>query len=129
MAIVLLIVRVIHVLAAVFWAGSTFALARSGGSSAASLFRPQMSAAGVALATGGYLWTQSGLGFSSSGTTLLLGAVCAVAAAVAQGVLAGPALRTAGDTSGTVRRAAIAHRIASALLTLTLIAMVVAPYV
>ena len=56
MQYVLMVAISLHVLAAVFWAGSTAALARTGGSETRRLFRPQMGAAAVAVLTGGYLW-------------------------------------------------------------------------
>ena len=56
MQITLLVTLVLHILSGVFWAGSTFALARTGAMTADQLFRPQMGAAVVAVITGGVLW-------------------------------------------------------------------------
>ena len=55
MQVILLVTVALHVLTGVFWAGTTFALARTGAVSAASLFRPQMGAAAVAVIAGGVL--------------------------------------------------------------------------
>jgi hypothetical protein len=54
--ITLLVTFVLHVASGVFWAGSTFALARTGAASADKLFRPQMGAAAAVVITGGALW-------------------------------------------------------------------------
>src|SRR5215469_6044972 len=56
MQITLLVTLVLHILSGVFWAGSTFALARTRAGGADQLFRPQMGAALVAVITGGLLW-------------------------------------------------------------------------
>jgi hypothetical protein len=58
MQIVLMAVLVLHVLAAVFWAGSTFTLARMAGERTEQFFAPQMGAAAVAALTGLVLWRQ-----------------------------------------------------------------------
>ncbi len=128
MPIVLVLALALHVLAAVFWAGSTFTLARTG-DGAGRLLRPQMGAAGVAMLTGAYLWSQLHHGFGMSEAVLLVGVLCAFAAAGVQGALIGPAGRVAGDGEAVVPRALIGQRIASALLAVTLICMVAARYV
>src|SRR5437660_12767972 len=56
MQITLIVALVLHVLSGVFWAGTTFALARTGGNQADRFFRPQMGAAAVVAVTGGLLW-------------------------------------------------------------------------
>jgi hypothetical protein len=56
MQMTLIVALVLHVLSGVFWAGTTFALARTGGNQADLFFRPQMSAAAIAVVTGGVLW-------------------------------------------------------------------------
>ena len=53
MQIALVIALSLHVLSSVFWAGSSFTLARTGGLGGEKLFRPQMGAALVAILTGG----------------------------------------------------------------------------
>ena len=95
MQIALITTVAIHVLAAVFWAGTTFGLARTGGASADRLFVPQMGAATIAVLSGGYLWklTHSGGFFGPAERVLAVGVLCAVIAAGVQGALAGPALR------------------------------------
>ena len=53
MRIILIVALVLHVLSGVFWAGTTFALARTAGNQAALFFRAQMGAAAIAVVTGG----------------------------------------------------------------------------
>jgi hypothetical protein len=67
----------LHVLAGVFWAGSTFTLARTAAASADRLFRPQIAAAAGAIITGGYLWHLTHPGFGTQEPFLALGALCA----------------------------------------------------
>src|SRR5260370_3057815 len=55
MQIALIIALSLHILSSVFWAGTSFALARTGGVGGEQLFRPQMGAAVIAVLTGGYL--------------------------------------------------------------------------
>src|SRR5258708_30706031 len=52
----LAIVLSLHILAATFWAGSTFALARMAGNGSEQLFVPQLFAAVFAVSAGAYLW-------------------------------------------------------------------------
>jgi hypothetical protein len=133
MQMTLLVTLVLHILSGVFWAGSTFALARTGAISADQLFRPQIGAAVVAVITGGVLWHllhPSGFGIMEQ--VLALGAVAAVLAAGAQGALCGPALRQLARVGGTDARlqaqVALGHRIAAALLALNVICMAAARY-
>ncbi|KHK51862.1 hypothetical protein PI87_20115 [Ralstonia sp. A12] len=106
----------LHAMAAVFWAGSTFMLARTGGANADAMFRPQMGAATVAVLTGLGLgaWVHAGL-LGWPRTVLMLGALAAIAAAGAQGALR--------------KRPALAHRVAAPLLGIALVCMVIARYV
>ncbi len=115
MPLLLMILLSLHVLAAIFWAGSTFTLARNGGTGAEALFRPQMGAAVLVVLTGGYLWhlTQSSA-TGASPAVLGLGALAALVAAGIQGAMKA--------------RPAVSHRIAAALLALTAVCMVIAPY-
>jgi hypothetical protein len=86
MQITLLVTSVLHILSGVFWAGSTFALARTGAATADRLFRPQMGAAVVVVITGGVLWhLLHPSGFSTMEQVLALGALGAVLAASVQG--------------------------------------------
>jgi uncharacterized membrane protein len=124
----------LHVLAAVFWAGSTFTLARTGGVAGEKLFRPQMGAAVIVVLTGGYLWHLLHEGrFESAEQVLTFAAICALIAAGVQGALGGPAIRKlrTGQLSEPLARAriAVAQRIAAGLLAVTAIGMVAAKYV
>jgi hypothetical protein len=117
MQILIIVLIALHILAGVFWAGSTFAIARSGGGVGAdALFRPQMGAATVAVLAGMGLWGL--LHRASDGPmehTLAIGAVCAIAAAGFQG-----AMRRKNPLRG--------QRIAAALLGITVICMAIARY-
>jgi hypothetical protein len=114
----LLIVLIgLHILAGVFWAGSTFAVVRSGGAGAQALFRPQMGAATITVLAGMGLWGilhRGGMGPMEH--TLSLGAVCAIAAAGVQG-----ATHRKNPLKG--------QRIAAGLLAVAVICMAIARYV
>ena len=128
MQIDLIAVVTVHVLAAVFWAGSTFGLARTGGVSAEQLFAPQMGAATLAVLSGGYLWklTHAG-GAGLAEQVLTVGALSAIVAAGVQGMLAGPAIRRirtgAAEDQAARKRLGIAYRISAALLAVTILTM------
>src|SRR5260370_39476877 len=93
----LIVTLVLHVLFGVFWAGSTFVLARTGGYQADRFFRPQMGAATLAVLTGALLWFLLHRGPAGIQEYILgVGAVCALLAAGVQGASA-PALRLAGS--------------------------------
>jgi hypothetical protein len=116
MNITLIVLQVLHVLSGVFWAGTTFALARLGGNNADQLFKPQMGAAVVAVATGAWLWFLLHRGSPGMQEHVLgLGAIFAIAAAGAQGMLR--------------RRGPTGQRVAAALLAVTVICMAAARYV
>jgi hypothetical protein len=125
-----MVVNSVHVLAGAFWAGSTFTLARTGapGDLGVRLFRPQMGAAALAVLSGGYLWHTFHEG-SMSGIERMLGAgvACALLAVLLQAVLVGGVLRRLRrrevDESNAGVRIRLAHRVAAALLALTVIAM------
>ena len=133
MRITLLVTLVLHILSGVFWAGSTFALARTGAATADQLFRPQMGSAVVAVITGGVLWfLLHPSGFSTMEQVLALGALGAVLAAGVQGALCSRALRQLArngekDTKSKAQ-VALGHRIAAALLAVTVICMAAARY-
>jgi hypothetical protein len=124
----------IHVLAAVFWAGTTFTLARTGGGLAGPLFRPQMGAATLAVLSGAYLWF--GLHHEGAGgpieRVLELAALSALLAAGLQAVIVGRALAALGanrvDETAARSRLALGHRLAAVLLALAAIGMVTARY-
>jgi hypothetical protein len=131
---ILVVTLVLHVLSGVFWAGSTFSVARGGGVGAEKLLRPQMGAAVIAVATGGVLWhiVHSG----SPGKTeyiLAAGAVAAIVAAGVQGLGVGRAVRMLvradqAEVSRLQARMAFAQRVAAVLLAVTVICMAAARY-
>lgn len=132
MQTITILVLCLHLLTAIFWAGTTFTLTRTGGVGAERLFRPQMGAATIALLAGVYLWAT----FHPSGTAgavLGIGALTAIAAAGVQGALGARAIRAiqSKELSEAEGRARIvlAQQIAAALLVVTIICMVVARYV
>ena len=117
MQLVIIVLIGIHVLGGVFWAGSTFAIVRSGGSGVEALFRPQMGAAALTVLAGIGLWGILHRGpLGPMEHTLALGALCAIAAAGVQG-----AMRRKNPMKG--------QRIAAVLLAITVICMAVAKYV
>src|SRR4030088_250559 len=94
---VIIVITALHVLSSVFWAGSTFTLAHTGGVQAEHLFRPQIGAATVA-------------GISEQ--ILATGAACAIIAAGIQGISTGSTLRSAGpvNSAQALRSIAIGQR-------------------
>jgi hypothetical protein len=122
----------IHVLAGVFWAGSSFAMARNGGLGAERLFAPQMGAALIVILSGGYLWKTLHEGaFGPMEKSLGLGVASAVLALAIQTGLAAPALRTlrrVADDRVARRRLLYANRVVAILLAATTIAMAAARY-
>ena len=124
----------VHILSAIFWAGTSFALARNGGAGAVKLFAPQMGAAAIAVLSGTYLWSQlHSAEFGTAERVLAVGAVCAITAAGLQGALGGRAiraLRRADIAGGQIQpRLALLHRISSGLLTVTIVSMAISRYV
>lgn len=89
----LVIALSLHVLSSVFWAGSSFALARIGGVGGEQLVFPQLGAATIAILTGGYLGhlVHSG-SFGTTEQVLAVGAACALVAAGVQAVIGPRAL-------------------------------------
>ena len=129
----LIIALVLHVLSGVFWTGSTFALARTGGNQAERFFRPQMGAATVAIVTGGVLAYLVHRGTPGIQEHLLgIGAFCALLAAGVQGSGARAVRKLsaagAGDAFAANSRVATSQRIAAALLAVTVICMAAARY-
>ena len=117
MHILIIVLIGLHVLTGVFWAGTTFAIARSGGAGADALFGPQMGAATVAILAGLGLWFVLHAGPPGPMEhTLGIGALCAFAAAGVQG-----AMRRKNPLKG--------QRIAAALLGITVLCMAIARYV
>ncbi|WP_426699826.1 hypothetical protein ACPPVV_10450 [Rhodanobacter sp. Col0626] len=126
MATLLVTLIVLHVLTGVFWAGSTFVLARTAGANAERLALPQFGAALLTLALGTSIWAMalSNVPAIPSIRVLGAGATCALLAAIVQG-LALPAVRRLREQDPTAprKRIAIHQRIASALLVVTVTCM------
>jgi hypothetical protein len=95
---------VLHVLPGVFWAGSSFVLARTAAVGVERFAFPQVAAATVTIIAGMGLWrlTHAGV-FATSEKVLATGAVCALAAAVLQ-VIALPAVRRLRSSAGGAGR-------------------------
>ena len=133
MQIALIIALSLHVLSSVFWAGSSFTLARTGGLGGEKLFRPQMGAAVVAILTGGYLGHAVHEGaFGTAEKLLAAGALAALVAAGVQGLIGGRAILSlrggTADIAAARSRFATAQRIAAALLAVTTVCMGAARY-
>src|SRR5215813_8177824 len=113
----LIVTVVLHVLTGVFWAGTTFVLARTGGYQAERFFRPQMAAATIAVLTGGVLWYLLHHGPAGLPEHILgVGALCALLAA------------SVSKESTPSRRVAVSQRIAGGLLAITVACMAAARY-
>lgn len=110
---------VLHVLPAVFWAGSTFVVAHGSAENARRLFRGQMGAAIVAILAGGFLISRI-----DGGTFLMLGAGAALIAFIVQLAMVAPVLGKLPDDAAAARRAVMGNRIAGLLLALAIIGMV-----
>ena len=107
----------VHALAGVFWAGSTFVLARQGMEGTPSLLRAQMGAATLTLLAGIGLWSILHRGpMGPMEKALAVGATCAIVAAGLQG-----GLRKSSPRLG--------QRLAAGFLAITVICMVTARYV
>jgi uncharacterized membrane protein len=132
MQIALIIALSLHILSSVFWAGTSFTLARTGGVGGELLFRPQMGAATIAVLSGGYLGHLAHAGsFGTAEQILAVGALAALVAAGVQGAIGGRAirsLRSETDEAGARSRIATAQRIAAALLAVTAVCMGAARY-
>jgi len=118
MRILIIFLLAVHVLTGVFWAGSTLALTHTSSSHEITpeLFRAQMSAAVLTVAAGAALWGIVLRGaHGPMENTLGVGALCAIAAAGVQG--------------GMRKSPAMAQRIAAVLLSVTVVCMVISPYV
>ena len=130
----LIVTLVLHILSGVFWAGTTFALARTGANQTDQFFRPQMGAAVIVVATGGLLWYLVHPGsFGTTEQILAVGVFCAFVAAGVQGVSGGSALRKVSITdefeaSRLRHRVATGQRVAAAFLMITVTCMAVARY-
>ncbi|MER8406531.1 hypothetical protein [Mesorhizobium sp. M0185] len=132
MQYVYIIVLGLHVMAGVFWAGTTIAVAREPEIRAERFFRPQMGAAGVVFLTGLLLWYFfHNDSFGSMEKVLALGILTALIAAGVQGALVGSASRQlagADAVKQTQLRAKMTkgERIAGGLLVITVFCMATA---
>jgi hypothetical protein len=130
----LIVTLVLHILSGVFWAGTTFALARTGANQTDQFFRPQMGAAVIVVATGGLLWYLVHPGsFGTTEQILAVGVFCAFVAAGVQGMSGGSALRKLSivdesEASRLRHRVATGQRVAAAFLMITVTCMAVARY-
>lgn len=117
----------VHVLTATFWAGSTFALARTAGQNSRQLFGPQMGAALFAIGSGSYLFHVLHEGsFGTAEKLLVTGAVTAILALAIQAVIVGGALRRIRRSSSepsAEARITIAQRASAFLLVITVVTM------
>ena len=124
----------LHVLSGVFWAGSTFALARTSAATAETLARPQVGAAFIAVLAGGLLWHFThATGFGPTERVLAIGAAGAFAALVLQ-ISAIPAVRRlktaqGADLSAIRARLTLIQRLAAGCLAVTVVCMAVSRYV
>jgi hypothetical protein len=122
----------LHLLAGIFWAGTSFTLATTGGVGGERLFRLQMIAAAIAIVAGLYLWNALNPE-GKTGMILGLGGLCAIAAAGVQGAMGARATRELrnGQLSQADARARIAtaQGIASILLVVTIVCMAAARYI
>jgi hypothetical protein len=129
----LMLAAALHVLTTAFWAGTTFALARTGGAAAERLFVPQLAAALLAFASGGYLGHSLHAHAFGPPEQVLMAAIAASAAALlVQAAFVGRALRAlrngARDQERARAQAALAHRVGAVLLGLAAIGMATARY-
>ena len=135
MQLLIIVLLVFHVVPGVFWAGSTFVLARSGGLGVEQLAYPQLGAATVSMILGLALWgLLHGGNFGTFEQVLALGVICAIAAAGVQSARGLPAIRRPRSATGSGAESlraqiAQAQRIAAGLLVVTVICMVIARYV
>jgi hypothetical protein len=134
MTIWLIILLILHAVPGVFWAGTTFALARAPLAwPEMGMARAQAGAAGITILAGLGLWAMNHGGLPATGEWVLsIGALCAIAAAGVQHAIAWPARRKlaqlgdqqASEATRLRRRAVKGQRIASLLLVVTVITMV-----
>jgi len=132
MQTVLMIAIAIHVLPAVFWAGSTFVLARSAGRGSDRLFGAQMGAGTVTILAGAYLWGAAHAGvFGRKEMFLAVGAICALIAFAVQAIMVGGSLarlRKNAEDAAANARIGVAQRVSALLLGVATIAMATSKY-
>jgi hypothetical protein len=122
MVTVIIVAIAVHVLAGVFWAGTTFVLARNPEATTPGIARAQMGAALVAIVAGATLWSlvRPPAG-STLGRILAAGAGCALLAAALQTTL------SVSSRLAWTRRLMV-QRIAAGLLAVAILSMAVARY-
>ncbi|TYO63212.1 hypothetical protein FXV83_28180 [Bradyrhizobium hipponense] len=130
----LVIALSLHVLSSVFWAGSSFALARTGGAGGEQLVFPQLGAATIAIVTGAYLGhLVHAESFGPTEQVLALGAVCALIAVGVQAAIGPRAVLTlrrgTSEAADVHSRIATAQRVAAVLLAITALCMGAARYI
>lgn len=122
----------LHVMAGVFWAGTTIAVTRDQEIRAERFIRPQLGASGMVFLTGLLLWYFFHQGvFGAMETVLTLGIVAAIAAAGVQGAVVSPAGRQLAkadaETQARLRaKMTMGERIAGGLLVITVLCMATA---
>lgn len=128
MAALMMILIVLHVVPGVFWAGSTYAMARDPMMGDRSLGMAQAGTAGLAILVGIILWGMNHNFAGAQAWDLGIGALCAIVAIGVQHGMAWPARRRlaagTGDEAENRRRAMLGQRIAALLLVVTVAAMV-----
>jgi hypothetical protein len=132
MQYVYIIVIGLHVMAGVFWAGTTITLARDPEIKAERFIRPQLGASGMVFLTGARLWYFLHEGsFGSMEIVLAIGIVAAIAAAGVLGAMVRrPSSQLANADAATEpmlrAKMAVGERIAAWLLVLTVLCMATA---
>jgi len=125
---IVIVLIVLHVVTGVFWAGTSFVLARTGGLLVEKLAFPQFGAGVATLCMGLATWLLAlrGLPPTPGFHVLGMGAACALLALIVQ-ASALPAVKTLkvaqGGSSPQQRRVLISQRVAAGLLLLTVLAM------
>ena len=135
MHILVLVLLGLHVLPAVFWAGSTLVWAR-GGMPTAPLLRVQLGTALVAIASGAGLWAMlhRGGAHDVASQVVAAGALAAIVAIALQAMIATPAALRLGSASPADlprlhARIAKGQRATAPLLMIAVVCMVIARYV
>lgn len=133
MQILLIVLIALHVLPGIFWAGTTFVLARTGGVATEQLAYPQLGSAMLSMLAGLALWGLLHRGFGTFELVLTVGVVAAIAAAGVQSGMGLPAIRrlkgaSPAEATALRNRIAQAQRTASMLLAVTVFCMVTARY-
>ncbi|BAB53879.1 MULTISPECIES: hypothetical protein [Mesorhizobium] len=132
MQYVYIVVIGLHVMAGVFWAGTTVTLARDPEIKAERFIRPQLGAAGMVFLTGALLWYFfHGAYFGSMEMVLALGILAAFAAAGVLGAMVRAPSRQLAGANAEIEtrlraRMAMGERIAAWLLVVTVLCMAIA---